>query len=98
MSVKGQLREKPECYSPSRLKTPIEIAENCCSDCADFDTCHLPPSFPSAEQILDLADNIGLVYKDICGGIYSPYVEDTDIRDIVVSFAAKLLNKYGNLP
>jgi hypothetical protein len=45
-----------------------------------------------------LAVSTDLVYENSYGGACSPSVEDTDIRDIVVDFATKLLQTYGNLP
>ena len=65
---------------------------------AGASTSHRPPPLPTPEQILALAENTGLAHEDNYGNVYSPYVEDTDIRDIVVNFAIKLLYTYGNLP
>lgn len=57
-----------------------------------------PPALPAPEQILTLAESTGLIHKDNYENVYSPYAEGTDIRDIVVDFATKLLYTYGNLP
>lgn len=98
---------KPDCYSPGKTKSYAEMAENDCFTCPERETClsfagdilqmarRLPP-FPSTRQILTLANDTGLAHEDIYGTVFSPYDEGTDIRDIVVDFAIKLLNKYGN--
>jgi hypothetical protein len=57
-----------------------------------------PPPLPTPDQIIALAVSMDLVYENSYGGACSPYVEDSDIRDIVVDFATKLLYTYGNLP
>ena len=35
--------DAPECYSPGRIKTPVEIAENCCESCPFVVPCHAGP-------------------------------------------------------
>jgi hypothetical protein len=57
-----------------------------------------PPPLPTTDQIIALAVSTGLAFENNYGSACSPYVEDTDIRDIVVDFATKLLLTYGNLP
>jgi hypothetical protein len=56
------------------------------------------PHHSPTDQIIALAVSTDLVYENSYGGACSPSVEDTDIRDIVVDFATKLLQTYGNLP
>ena len=35
-----QPEDSPECYSPGRIKTPVEMAENCCESCPFLDPCY----------------------------------------------------------
>lgn len=67
-------------------------------DATGVSTSHRPPPLPTPEQIISLAASTDLAHEDIYGNVYSPWVEDTDIRDIIVDFATKLLYTYGNLP
>ena len=64
---------------------------------ADASPSHRPPPLPTPEQIIALAVSTDLAYENNYGNVYSSHVEETDIRDIVVNFATKLLYKYGNL-
>lgn len=65
---------------------------------AGLSTNRQPPPLPTTGQIIALAASTGLAHEDSYGTVYLPYDEGTDIRDIVVDFATKLLYTYGNLP
>lgn len=53
---------------------------------------------PSDEELLDLSQFHCLSYTMSDGSVVSPYVEDTDIRSDVLSFARAVLARYGHLP
>jgi hypothetical protein len=88
-----------DCFTcPERVTCLEFVAEVRGIDATDASTSHRPPPLPTTDQIIALAVSTDLVYENSYGGACSPYVEDTDIRDIVVDFATKLLHTYGNLP
>lgn len=97
-------RKKPKCYSPGVIKSYAEIAENNCYTCPERATCLKfvedflteTGQFPLQTQIIALAVDAGLVSEDHWGNVYTPYIEDTDIREILIDFSTKLLTTYGH--
>ena len=88
-----------DCFTCPERETCLEfVAEVKEMAATGVSTSHRPPPLPTPEQIISLAASTDLAHEDIYGNVYSPYVEDTDIRDIIVDFATKLLYTYGNLP
>jgi len=88
-----------DCFTcPERVTCLEFVAEVRKMAATGVSTSHCPPPLPTPGQIISLAASTGLAHEDSYGNVYSPYAEDTDIRDIVVDFATKLLYTYGNLP
>lgn len=88
-----------DCFTCLERATCLEfVAEVKGMTATGLSTGRQPPPLPTTDQIIALAASTGLAHEDSYGNVYSPYAEDTDIRDIVVNFAIKLLYTYGNLP
>jgi hypothetical protein len=88
-----------DCFTcPERVTCLEFVAEVKEMADAGLSTNRQPPPLPTTGQIIALAASTGLAHEDSYGTVYLPYDEGTDIRDIVVDFATKLLYTYGNLP
>jgi hypothetical protein len=88
-----------DCFTcPERVTCLEFVAEVKGMATTGVSTGRQPPPLPTTDQIIALAASTGLASEEYYGNVYSPHGEGTDIRDIVVDFATKLLYTYGNLP
>jgi hypothetical protein len=86
-----------DCFTcPERVTCLEFVAEVRGMATTGVSTGRQPPPLPTTDQIIALAVSTDLVYENSYSGVFSPYTEGTDIRGIVVDFATKLLQTYGN--